>query len=105
MQADEVVAALMNRLRSNHPDLLAGVSWEVLDIPEAEYLRQPIPEFRVARAERKIFIYRIPILRTSNALIEPRWAIESRVYVALGRLVERSPGFLKSRPGPNEPKR
>jgi hypothetical protein len=95
----------MNRLRSNHPHLLAGVSWEVLDIPEPRFMKQPVPEFRVDREERKIYLYRIPILKATGGLIEPRWAIESRVYVALGRLVERSPGFLKSRPKPNEPKR
>ncbi|MEY3029402.1 MAG: hypothetical protein RL198_799 [Actinomycetota bacterium] len=104
LDAEEVVSRLMLRLRANHPELLSGVSWEVRDIPEDHLLKQPIPEFRADRNERKIVIYRIPIMRASNALLEPRWAIESRVYVALSRLVERSPGFLKRKPKPTEPK-
>ena len=102
--AEQVVSQLMLRLRANHPQLLAGVSWQVEEIPEEKYLKQPIPEFRVDQAQRKIVIYRIPILRATNSLIEPRWAIESRVYVALGRLVEKSPGFLRRKSGPSEPR-
>jgi hypothetical protein len=102
--AEQVVTQLMFRLRSNHPQLLSDVSWQVMDIPEEQHLKQPIPEFRVDRAERKIVIYRIPILRASSALIEPRWAIESRVYVALARLVEKSPGYLRRKPRSNEPR-
>ncbi|MFJ4222094.1 metallopeptidase family protein [Curtobacterium luteum] len=95
---DRIVGDTAHYLVQLWSDELAGVVFQVADMPTDQTLPERMPRWRVDRAGRRVTIFRIPVERVTRRPekddVDRRIVIETAVFRAVGELIDKDPWDL-----------
>ncbi|MCU1418112.1 MAG: metallopeptidase family protein [Schumannella sp.] len=92
---DACIASAVEYLRELWPDDLAGVHFEVAQVPAGDPGPQGVDRWRISIPERRVVLYRLPIERLAHLHRDDEWHrrsfIESCVFRAVAELLGKDP--------------
>ena len=92
---DACIGSAVEYLRELWPDDMAGIRFEVAQVPGGEPGPQGVDRWRVSPAERRVVLYRLPIERLAHLHRDDEWHrrsfIESCVFRAVAELLGKDP--------------
>jgi hypothetical protein len=95
---DRIVGDTAHYLIGLWPDELAGVVFQVADMPTDAALPDYMPRWRVDREGRRVTLFRIPVERVTRSPekddTDKRIVIETAVFRAVGELIDKDPWDL-----------
>ncbi len=95
---DRIVGDTAHYLVQLWSDELAGVVFQVADMPTDQTIPERMPRWRVDRAGRRVTIFRIPVERVTRRPekddVDRRIVIETAVFRAVGELIDKDPWDL-----------
>ncbi|QSB22706.1 metallopeptidase family protein [Curtobacterium sp. 24E2] len=95
---DRIVGDSAHYLIGLWPDELAGVVFQVADMPTDATLPDAMPRWRIDRDTRRVTVFRIPVERVNRSLekddADRRIIIETAVFRAVGELIGKDPWDL-----------
>lgn len=95
---DRIVGDTAHYLLGLWPDELAGVVFQVADMPTDSALPDHMPRWRVDHEGRRVTVFRIPVERVTRSPekddTDKRVIIETAVFRAVGELIDKDPWDL-----------
>ena len=99
---DRIVGDTAHYLLGLWPEELAGVVFQVADMPTVGSAPVPVPDrmprWRVDRDERRVTLFRIPVERVTHSPekddTDRRVIVETAVFRAVGELLDKDPWDL-----------
>ncbi|MFS0730941.1 metallopeptidase family protein [Curtobacterium sp. 1P10AnD] len=95
---DRIVGDTAHYLVQLWPDELAGVVFQVADMPTDPTLPDRMPRWRVDRAGKRVTVFRIPVERVTRSPekddVDRRIIVETAVFRAVGELIDKDPWDL-----------
>ncbi|MCL9666602.1 metallopeptidase family protein [Curtobacterium albidum] len=95
---DRIVGDTAHYLVGLWPDELAGVVFQVADMPTDQALPDRLPRWRVDRDERRVTLFRVPVERVTRSPekddTDRRVIVETAVFRAVGELIDKDPWDL-----------
>lgn len=92
---DACIASAVEYLRELWPDDLAGVHFEVAQVPAGEPGPHGVDRWRISIPEKRVVLYRLPIERLAHLHRNDEWHrrsfIESCVFRAVAELLGKDP--------------
>ena len=92
---DACIASAVEYLRELWPDEMAGIRFEVADVPAGAPAAHGVDRWRVSIPERRVVLYRLPIERLAHLHRDDEWHrrsfIESCVFRAVAELLGKDP--------------
>lgn len=92
---DACIASAADYLRGLWPDEMAGIRFEVADVPAGAPGAHGVDRWRVSIPERRVVLYRLPIERLAHLHRDDEWHrrsfIESCVFRAVAELLGKDP--------------
>ncbi|WP_123681478.1 metallopeptidase family protein [Curtobacterium sp. PhB115] len=95
---DRIVGDSAHYLLGLWPEELAGVVFQVADMPTDQTLPDAMPRWRIDRETRRVTVFRIPVERVNRSPekddADRRIIIETAVFRAVGELIDKDPWDL-----------
>ncbi|MFJ4296692.1 metallopeptidase family protein [Curtobacterium sp. SP.BCp] len=95
---DRIVGDTAHYLVQLWPDELAGVVFQVADMPTDPTLPDRMPRWRVDRAGKRVTVFRVPVERVTRSPekddVDRRIIVETAVFRAVGELIDKDPWDL-----------
>ncbi|MDM7888862.1 metallopeptidase family protein [Curtobacterium sp. RHCJP20] len=95
---DRIVGDTAHYLVGLWPDELAGVVFQVADMPTDQALPDRLPRWRVDRVGRRVTLFRVPVERVTRSPekddTDRRVIVETAVFRAVGELIDKDPWDL-----------
>ena len=92
---DACIGSAVEYLRELWPDDMAGIRFEVAQVPGGEPGPHGVDRWRVSPTERRVVLYRLPIERLAHLHRDDEWHrrsfIESCVFRAVAELLGKDP--------------
>lgn len=95
---DRIVGDTAHYLVGLWPEELAGVVFQVADMPHDAALPDALPRWRVDRDGRRVTVFRIPVERVTHSPekddVDRRIVVETAVFRAVAELIDKDPWDL-----------
>ncbi|MDN3478973.1 MULTISPECIES: metallopeptidase family protein [unclassified Curtobacterium] len=95
---DRIVGDTAHYLVGLWPGELAGVVFQVADMPTDTGLPDELPRWRIERDDRRVTVFRIPVERVTHSPekddVDRRIVVETAVFRAVAELLDKDPWDL-----------